>query len=53
MNEKNKHKRKSVTLDRKWHHRFKVMAAKEKNKIENLIDEAACYFLRNVPEIRK
>jgi hypothetical protein len=47
MNQKNKRKRQSVTLDRKAHRRMKILAAKLDKRIEDLMDEATFSYLKN------
>ncbi len=49
MNEKNKGKRKSVTIDGKWHRRFKLLAARFGVRMEDLMDEAAAAYLAKKP----
>ncbi len=49
MNEKNNRKRQSITLDRKWHRRFKLLAARFGVKMEVLMDEAAAAYLAKKP----
>ncbi len=49
MNEKNNGNRKSVTIDAKWHRRFKLLAARFGVKMEVLMDEAAAAYLAKKP----
>ncbi len=49
MNEKNKGKRKSITIDGKWHRRFKLLAARFGVRMEDLMDEAASAYLAKKP----
>ena len=49
MNEKNNRKRASITLDRKWHRRLKILSARFGVKLEDMIDEAAAAYLAKKP----
>lgn len=47
MNEKNKGKRRNISVDRKWHRRYKMLAITREKTLEELIDDASEFYFKS------